>query len=425
MKIKPFFLVIYLLIGNLYCEMSIEDYVQKNINTSYEIRKYLETLDDVKRNYLTKLYDFYFPQLNYYFSSTIYSSGKKGFSIDRDFSNSNITISKNLFNNFKDYLALKSSLIQTEIQLNNLWLKKQEISFNAIELYTNYLKVYRMKEVSILNEKSYQEQFEKTKAYYEQGLISYSDVLKSELNFKTAQLMRISQENLLKNALMNLNTRIYEEPLKEDTFSDISFNEDIKIPDIENSIKLALKNRKELENLKKMLAIKENELKENKISFYPDTKIDFSYSYSNILNLSTSRGKNYNLLISLSFPFGPSDISARFKNLSSKINEINQIKRQINETEIEIKKEVISAILEINYNIKRYDVAKTNYKISSENFEIVKQKYSKGKASIIELIEAQKDNLNSSTEIAQSYYDLYLSYIKFKKSIGEQLFNGE
>ncbi|HOL62208.1 MAG TPA: TolC family protein [Elusimicrobiales bacterium] len=416
---------LFLTAVNLSSEITIENYLRRNLEVSHEIKKQEEELEYSKRSYIYQLYDMYLPQISYNFSTDLYSDYKKNLSFEKDYSSSYLSISKNIFNNFKDDLNLKNSFINFEISANNLWLAKQEISYGAINTYINYLKAIKLLEVSKLNKKSYEEQYEKTKSYYNEGLRSYSDLLKSELNLKTAELYYLSQQNYLKNSLMNFNYLYYEDPLKEETLSDIVFDENIKIPGETEAVEKALKNRKEIDTLKKNLKIKENEFKKSKINLYPELKLDFSYSRQNILSLSNKKDTNYSLSFSMFYPFGPSELVDKSAQKYRAESELEQLKRKLNETEISIKKEVIAALLSLSYVIKRYEVAKIKIKISRDNLDIIKQKYAEGKASVIDLIDAQKDELDANTEVAESYYELYLSIISLKKAMGEKLWNGE
>ena len=59
--------------------------------------------------------------------------------------------------------------------------------------------------------------------------------------------------------------------------------------------------------------------------------------------------------------------------------------------------------------------------ISKQNLKIVNQKYSEGQSGMIELAEAQDDDLNSQSEFANSFYDLLLSRARYDKAVGRQL----
>ena len=410
---------------NLSAQINIENYVGKNILASHEIKHYEEAAEISKKTYIYSLYETYLPKAEYNFYSTIYSSDKKSFSLEKNYSSSQLIISQNLFNNFNDSINLKTSFLLYKISLNDLWLLKQEISFKSINVYIDYLKATKMLEVSKASEQSYIEEYEKTKNYYNEGLKSYSDLLKSELNMKTAQLYTISRQNYLKNSLMDLNSLYYEDPLKDEKISDIKFEENIELPDENKSIETALENRKEIYNLKKELEIKENSLRKAKIFSYPYLKLDLSYTKNNIFDISYIKGSDSRLFLSLNYDFGPSALVSKSNEIFAKKVELEQLKRKLIEEEISIKKEVISSILSLSYSIKRYEVSKIKAKISAENLKIIKEKYAQSKVSIIDLIDAQKDELDAQTELAQSYYDLYLSFMSYKKAIGEKLWKGD
>jgi len=305
---------------------------------------------------------------------------------------------------------------------DNLWLKKQKLAFNAIQLFCSALKNEKLFEVMKINEKSYEEEYIKSQQYYKIGLRSYSDLLKSELNFKNATLSTFYYENNYKNSLMTLNYNIYEDPLNELNIQ--SMSEDIsfpQLPSIENAINIAIQNRREIKIYQTMIKMKQKEYEKQKISLWPDFSIDLSYSKSEIFSLGpSSPNPYYSLNFSLSLPIGRSYYD-RYKDVLEYKYYLNRAERDLFTIKLQIKKEVIENIRAYQYALKKYDLSKTNVEISKNNLEIIKTKYAQGNVSIIDFIEAQKDDLQARSNMSESFYDLYITYYAYKKSIGEQL----
>lgn len=400
----------------------IDSYIKKALSLSYEVKEEKENLEIAQRDYFSNVSKLYFPEIYYNLGSTLYSDLKTNFSLNKNDFSSKFYLNYNFFNNFKDKLLLEIAYLKKKQAENRLWLKKQEITLDAIKKYCDLLKNYKLLEVMKANEDSYATEYEKSKIYYSQGLRSYSDLLKSELNLKNAQLSTIYAQNLSKTSLMEFNYRIYEKPLTDNIAKEISFDENIEILPLEKAIEEALKSRKELEIYNDDLKIKEKELKKNYIGKFPDIRLDFSYSRSEIFGLGNTPGRNnnYGLVFSLSMPFGAS-LYDKYKDYSNALIYKERVNREIEQLKLSIEKEVISSYLDLEYAKKKYEVSKTNVEISKMNLEIIKSKYGEGKASVVELIEAQKDDLQAQSNLAESFYEFYKSLVLYNKAIGKQL----
>jgi outer membrane protein len=403
-------------------EISLDDYIKKALDTSTEIKNYKDQKEIAKKEYLNTVYQSYIPDVYYTLSSNLYSDTKK-FSINDDETSSSLNLSYNLFNNFKDKFTVDFQFIDIAIAEANLWLNVQDTIYNAISRYADLLKNKKMIEVSRSNMESYLDQYEKTKIYYSQGLKSYSDLLKSELNYKDSELFYTQNENLEINSLINFNIAIKDDPVSAKNPLEIVFDESQGIAGIDESIEKGLKNRKEIYIKEKEIEKKEKELKKSYATLYPDTKLDFSYAKNKIFSIGSGE-KTYAMSFSLSFPI-TSGIYTKDKNYYEANIYLAETRRDLDDLKLSIKKEIISAIYQFSYAKKSYEVSKIKAKISNDNLEITKQKYYEGNASVIDLVDAQKDQLNSQTDLANSYYDLYLAMVYYKKVIGEELWKGE
>jgi len=68
---------LFLTAVNLSSEITIENYLRRNLEVSHEIKKQEEELEYSKRSYIYQLYDMYLPQISYNFSTDLYSDYKK------------------------------------------------------------------------------------------------------------------------------------------------------------------------------------------------------------------------------------------------------------------------------------------------------------------------------------------------------------
>ncbi len=400
-------------------KFDINSYIAKTLLVSNELKYYSESEELAKKAMASSFASLYIPSAYYRFSSDLYSSSKKSLSIRKENSYSDIVFSYDIFSNLSSYFDFKKSGLQLEISQRELWLKRQEIIYSAMKKYCDALKYAKLYQVTKASEKSYADEYEKASQYYKDGLRSYSDLLKSRLNYENAKLSSIYYENLYKNSLMELNYGIYRQPDEDNELEELSGYEKAPAESISKSIEIAVANRKELQNLKAEERYLALDIKKRMGEYLPAFNISASYSSSGILNLSNPNSPKdaYSLLLSLKVPFG-SELFSKSENYSLAYAALERKKREIKEYELKIRKEIISLRLDLNYAYEKYEVSKTNSEISKTNLEIVKQKYAEGKASVIELIEAQKDDLSAQSGLAESFYDLYLKRAEYSKALG-------
>ncbi|MEW5951491.1 MAG: TolC family protein [Elusimicrobiota bacterium] len=400
----------------------IDSYVKKVLSVSNEIKYYEENLQLKKKASASAFAALYIPSAYYKFSSDLYSSSKKNFSLEKDYSSSDLIFSYDIFSNLSSSFDFKKSKIELDSANRDLWLKKQEVIYSAMKKYCDALKYAKLLEVNKASEKSYADEYEKSSQYYKEGLRSYSDLLKSKLNYKNAKLYSVYSENAYKSSLMELNYGIYEDPLNKNELSDISQEFLEKQLGYEEAVKYAVENRKELQNLKAEEKYLILELKKKTGDYLPLLNLSAQYSRVGIFNFSPapSPKESYLLNLSLKIPFG-AELFSKSENYNLAYTALERKRREITEYELKIKKEVLTLALELDYALEKYEVSKTNSEISKNNLEIIKQKYGEGKASVLELIEAQKDDLSAQSGLAESFYDLYLKRAEYKKALGIDL----
>ena len=421
-----FFLAILVAAPVLARRFDVNSYVKEALASSHEVREKAESLEIQKDEYVSALAGMYLPHIYYTLSDIPYSESRTAFAVKKKEMSSDLSLTYNLFNNFSDKVSLEISKINRTRAGRALWLKKQEITLKAVKKYCEVLKAKRLMGVVKANEASYADEYQKALQYYKEGFKSYSDLLKSDLNLKTAQLSALSSENYYRNSLMDLNYAVYADPQEENLLAELDFDTSLRILPVEESLVTAMGRRQEILLYEENIRIRELEKNRRLKGYLPQLSADLAWSRSELFGLGdvTGRSDAYYLKFSLTMPLG-SDLFDRNKDyMSSKIY-LEREKRALSELRLSIKKEIISVSLEFFYAKKKYEVSSVKADISRNNLEIIKQKYSEGKASILDLIEAQKDDLSSQSDLAESYYDLYIKAADYGAAVGKQLWSEE
>jgi len=405
---------------------TLDSYMGEVFDVSHQLKSAEESLELSRTSYLYSLVSFYVPSVSLGVSNTPYSSSNTPrrlvFSGDR--TSAGVSASLNLFNNFKDKLGLDSARLGRDSAEISLFTAKQDLTISAMSSYYSVLRQKQLLKVAQVSLASYEEQYKKAQAYYKEGLKSYSDVLKGELNFRSSQLSAMSSSESYRNSLMSFNALIYREPEDEADLAEVTGVSDMSMPDLRVDLAYALENRPDLRAQRLALAQTEIARKQAYIGWFPNFSVDASFSRQGLLGLGDpprgSVNPAYSVGMSLSLPLGVGTLSESNSNLSASYA-LAAARRALQESELGVKREIISAWHSRELALKSYEVAKMTADISAQNLAITNEKYGQGRAGMIELDDAQNDNLNSQNSLANSFFDLLLNRVSYDKTVGRKI----
>ena len=398
-------------------------YLSEVFKVSDDLKIAEEEVELAKNSYISSLADFYLPNVTLSASNSPYSVFNEP-KWRLGGTSAGASANLNLFNNFKDKLGLDSARLDKTASESRLWAERQRVTLESLNVYYNVLRRSLLLAVVRSSLKSYEEQYGKVRQYYKEGLKSYSDVLKSELNYRSSQLEEATSSESFKNAQMQFNFSIYRDPETEIKLEDVAEQSAAALPGLEDGLAYALKNRVEMQLAETLLKSRELAMTGAYIGWLPDLSVDAAYNRQGLGNLGKlaafTTNPTYSLTLSLSLPLGPATF-ADHKNYSAAEIGLERARRAVHNLGLQIKKEVISAYLAFSTTQKRYEVSRMKADISKQNLELVAQRYGEGRAGIIELGDAQSDDLSSQSDLANALYDLLLARAAYDKASGRQL----
>ncbi len=404
---------------------TLSSYLDSVFRASEDIKTADEDVELAKNSYISSLAAFYIPNV-------VFSASNSPYSVFNDpkwqLRNGNTTAGTsanlNLFNNFKDKLGLDSSLLDRTAAGSRAWQVRQRVTLDSLNIYYNVLRCKLLLTVGRSSLKSYEEQYAKVQEYYKEGLKSYSDVLKSELGYRTSQLSEATSSESYKNALMQFNLSIYRDPETDIDLQDVVEQSTAPLPALEESLAYAAKNRVELRLAENLLKRQEIARTGALIGWLPDLSLDAAYNRQGLGNLgklaALTTNPTYSLTLSLSLPVGPATFTDRKNYVAAEIGG-ERARRSLHNLELQVKKEVITAYLAFSTTLKRYEVSKMKADISKQSLAIVAARYGEGRAGIIDLADAQSDDLSSQSDLANALYDLLLARASYDNAVGRQL----
>src|SRR3990170_4467644 len=255
---------------------------------------------------------------------------------------------------------------------------------------------------------------EQAEGFFKVGRISKIEITKAKVNLGNAKLNLVTAKNNLERAKLQLSTAMgiignfnYElEDMLEYKMIDVN---------LEQAIGKAFELRPELDSLEaKKVAMKAN-LKASKQDYYPTIFGRTAYRIKG--EGATQPG--FIAGVGVKFPI--------FEGFST-ISEINEAKADLRRSQAEIesmKGQILSEVKQSYLNLKLSEesikVTETSKTSSEENLELARERYRLGRASSIELAEAEALYASTNADYIQVIYNYKIAVAQLERAIGEKL----
>jgi len=309
--------------------------------------------------------------------------------------------------------SIKIAKLNKKLQRLILKQVKQEVVYTALNLYQEALyrkKVFQIKQKTL---KYWQKQFEFVKESYRAGLKNRFEYLRTKSQLENAKVEVELSKSEYQKSVIRLKRFLF---LKED----LKIQEELlPKPQPEVSINQVAKNA-ELAVIKENITIKEKEATFYTASLYPKLKFKASYEFYNTRDFpSLDEVVRKGYVLSLSLDWNIYDGSnANSKAIQSKItstkekikykDRLNQLKREFEET-----------LLDLTIIKKQLKVSQENIQAMKEALKLSTERFKYKVASLVELLEAQKNYEEAVLQKAQLIYRYNTAVLKLKKLTGE------
>ena len=302
-----------------------------------------------------------------------------------------------------------------------------------------------------INERNYQ----RTKAYFEEGIKSKIDLVNAEVYLSDSKVTLVESEKSYQNALVQLNNSMYVAFAPEyeiestETFNfqnnyapvsleKIDKKEDLSIPPeeisnafltsqvekinvldnykfepfpytFEESVKLAYKNRPDLKAYDATLNAMKESLKYTKREYLPEISAKAGYGFRD-----TNSTNSFNVGVNLSS-------SVNIKGQKHKIDNA-KIQVDLAENEIELaKQDIYFEVQNLYINMVQMDkhipLLAVKVKQTLENFELADGRYAVGLGDYIELQDAKVNYNNAQVSYVQTVYNYNVARANLEKAI--------
>lgn len=302
-----------------------------------------------------------------------------------------------------------------------------------------------------INERNYQ----RTKAYFEEGIKSKIDLVNAEVYLSDSKVTLVNSEKVYQNALVQLNNSMYvafAPEYKIESTEDFKFSHNFapvslekidekkdlsQLPDnvndafltshvekinvlenyefeafpytFEESVELAYKNRPDLKAFDATLSAMREALKYTKREYLPDISAKAGYGYRDQYNANS-----FNIGINLS-------TSVNIKGQKHRIDNA-KIQVQLAENEIDLaKQDIYFQVQNLYVNMVQFEkqipLLAVKVKQTLENFELADGRYSVGLGDYIELQDAKVNYNNAQVNYVQTVYNYNVARANLEKAI--------
>jgi len=338
--------------------------------------------------------------------------------LDNSYGNyeTSITLTQNLFDGFGTMNKVDYQESRILAAAYNYIEKTNDVAFKMTNAYLNVLRAYELLGTAQENVKITEDIYNKVKDLFDAGLTTDSEVKKIESALSLARSNLTVQKNNTQDTEFNFRRILGRMP---DVTTMVKPEMDIPMPKTQERADLyAINHNPSLlvsrYNIKGAQALYKQHDKE----FYPTVDFEVSQSYNDFqdrpaIDQTDDRFKarivmNYNIFR------GGADAAAVQKDIS-KINQEIEIKR-------DLKRQVIEG-LDLSWNAyKMIDLQLKDLKeysaFSEKTLELYKEEYDLGRRSLLDLLSAQNDVINSRSQIVTATYDLLFAKYRILDAMG-------
>ena len=304
-------------------------------------------------------------------------------------------------------------------------------------------------------------QYDRTKAFFDEGLVSKIDLVNQEVYLSDAKIGLVSAENLYQNSIVNLNNAMYVVNAPEynientETFNFKNNYAEINLLNVANtttkddgtvepknavlttqvektnildnykftkypytldeSVERAYKNRPDLLSMQATKDAVNEALKYTKKSYLPNLTGSVGYNWMNNSHYS-SNGISLGAYLSMS-NLNVMDTNLRIKESKAQLEIANQNVELVKQN---IYFDVQNAYINMIQLEKNIPLLQTKVKQTLENYELADARYEVGLGNFIELQDAKENYNNAQRDYVQTIYKYNVALTDLQTAMGEK-----
>lgn len=328
---------------------------------------------------------------------------------------SSLTFTQNLFEGFSTMNKVDYQEARTLAAAYNYIEKANDIAFRMTTAYLNVLRAYELLENAKENVAINEDIFSRVKELFDAGLTTDSEVKKIESALSLSRANLTVQKNNTKAseyAFRRVLGRLPDATLEKPSL-------DIAMPQsLERASLFAINNNPSLIVSNYNIKGAQSLYKQHKKDYYPKVDLEVSQNYNDFQNrpaidIADDRFQA-RVVMSYNLYRGGADAALVQKDVSL-INQEVEIKRDLKRQVIEGMDLSWNSYEMLNLQLK--DLREYNI-FSQKTLELFKEEYDLGRRSLLDLLFAQNDVINSRSQIINAEYDYLLAKYRILDAMG-------
>lgn len=331
-----------------------------------------------------------------------------------EFKETSLSISQLLFDSFQTPLQIRQAKAQTNAASFTYERTRADIALQVTQQFFEVLRARAMVRLQQQVLTRARRLLEAAEAGYKAGTVAKLDVLRAQVQVRTAEVDLLSAQNQERIAMLTLRNLM---GVSEDFAFDIvePKEEPFSPPSLTECLAQALRQRPEIRegewqresaNAAKQLA---------RIATMPTLNLNGSYNRYPSTTRTVDKEWSINLIVSY-----PIFDGGRLRA------ELNQAQMQLEQTELNLKRTLDNVRLQVQQSYlnwqnarERWDAAQVAVKEASETARLTEEAYRAGAASLLDVLTAQVALAQSETQEIQARYDLRRASFALRHAIGE------
>jgi adhesin transport system outer membrane protein len=409
-------------IGALTLKESVEEVLEQNPVVQERLKNYRATREDLKiaeSEYLPNV-DFQ-ASLGYTKAGMLKNGDDSSWShsvVDESYGSyeSSIIVTQNLFDGFGTVHKVSYEEARIMAAAYNYIEKANDIAYRMTKAYLDVLREYELLQTARENVQVNEEIYNKVKDLYDSGLTTDSEVKKIESSLSLARSNLTVQKNNARDKEYQFRRLLGRLPqVSRMQRPDLN----IKMPSSQQkAAEYAINHNPALLVSRYNIRGAQSLWKQHQKDFYPKIDLEVSQTFNDVekLNSFDRPDDRFKARVVLSYNLyrGGAD-SANVQKDVSKISQEVEIARDLKRQTIEALDLAWNAYEMIGLQLKDL----RDYKVFAEKtLELYKEEYDLGRRSLLDLLTAQNDVINSRSQIIKAEYDLLLSKYRILDAMG-------
>lgn len=332
------------------------------------------------------------------------------------------SVKQPLFAGFSILNRYEIAALGLDVAIINEKLVRQNIIFEANNIYFSLLKAQKLLAVAEDTVKNIEAQTEVARNFYQVGMTPLNDLLQAQVELANAKQNLVIAQNNLEAASSNFNTFLRRPINSPVQIQDVLVYTPLE-KDLDYCLETAQRNRLEIRIADRKVEIAEKELKLAKKDYYPTVTLEGNlYSLGTDWNVDGGAGINdphrWDIQATAQWNFW--EWGRTTYGVKEKLSRVSQAGHEKAEVQENLNLEVKRAFLKTIETEKNIVTSEKAIEQAKENLRINQERYKEQVSTTTDVLDAQTLLSRTMTNYYNALYDLKISKASLSRAMGQE-----